>query len=96
VNSSDQLCLHALKAKEIKEEKLHSLKNTIKEIEENIASASTPQAKKEEFSLLLSRYKKKIDELQKLKLENFDNTLQMLKRVIINSLTQKDVRTKLK
>lgn len=89
-NSSDQLCKAAKRAKDLKSESLKSLKERVDEIEKGRSRLNIPKVKRDEFAEVLGVHKKKIFDIEKLKLESFDETLLNVKKALIGTLKKKD------
>lgn len=89
INSSDQLCRAAKRAKELKDEKLHTFKKRIEQIQKGRSQLNIPKAQRDEFAQVYAMYEKKIKEVQMLKLENFDEMLLSVKKALISALKMK-------
>ena len=89
-NSSDQLCKAAKRAKDLKNEKLHNFKARINQIQNARSKLNIPQVQKDEFNRAYKTYEKNIEEVQKLKLESFDETLLNVKKALMNTLMKKE------
>ena len=90
INSSDQVCRAAKRAKELKNEKLHNFKERIDQIQNGRSQLNIPQIQKDEFGRVHETYEKKMEDVKKLKLENFDEALLNVKKALINTLMKKE------
>ena len=67
INSSDQLCMAAKRAKELKNEKLHNFKERIDQIQNGRSQLNIPQIQKDEFGRVHETYEKKNGRCKKVK-----------------------------
>jgi len=92
INSSDQLCKSAKEAKDLKDGKLSAFKQRITEIKNGRCQLNISQEKKDEFARMHANYERNFEDVKKLKLENFDETLQIVKESLVNALKQQDIK----
>jgi len=90
INSSDQLCESVLIANKKKTEAIEEIKLTIQDMEVGIRNQALKIDKRESLAEALPIYKRRLKELENVKLATYSNTLQRAKRAIVNALESRE------
>ncbi len=86
INSFDQLYRRIISAKNLKNTEISSLQIKLSDILIELDSNITSDKRREDLLIVLPKYEEKNKQMLEKKLENFDASLQRVKRAIFNSL----------
>ena len=87
INGFDQLYKRVRAAKNAKSLEVSNTQIKLSEILKEINNPMISQGDREKLLIVLPKYERKVKEITKQKLENFDASLERVKRSIVNSLT---------